>query len=436
MLEFLQLQNPPAQEYIPQVSTRLKEREGNTENSYKVEGKIPGFSTNKPPKEIVICVHGFNTDEEWAQKHFHGVNRSLNQLGYNNPLIGFTWEGDIGLLRWYEAKKVAENNGKNLAQFIVDYKLKCKDTKIRLIGYSLGARVVLYALKSLNEDHPKWKENNWKVRSVHMIGAAVDDEEVTRTEDNFGFCIENEADEFHNKYNPKDDVLQYVYSLVELDHALGKLGAPKENRPKNYKQENVEEEIIKDLDGDGIDENENTGDNHGGYIGIMSDGVLVDNGAMEKIYKDWQNQDPENKRNCFVAVVLEKIVHEGNDLGGKWSFSVSAGGDYLKIPFHKKFTKLRPNESLTGAIVMPKRDMANVGDNVKLDIRCNANQFAWKDDFGSMSKVYEFKCKKQGESKFNVTVNVKERKKTAKIKFFFKVSTEEKSHHQIFAKGA
>jgi hypothetical protein len=49
---------------------------------------------------------------------------------------------------------------------------------IRIAGHSLVAMVVLSSLDSLYKN-AIWKNNNYTISSVHLMGAAVDDEEVS-----------------------------------------------------------------------------------------------------------------------------------------------------------------------------------------------------------------------------------------------------------------
>ena len=54
----------------------------------------------------------------------------------------------------------------------------CEELKIRLIGHSLGARVVLSSLDYL-QNNELWNSKNFKIESVHLLGAAVDNEEIS-----------------------------------------------------------------------------------------------------------------------------------------------------------------------------------------------------------------------------------------------------------------
>lgn len=129
-------------------------------------------ATNIPncPPEIAIFIHGFGLDESKAEERYNRTLMSLQANNYNIPLISFSWDSnttsllsDFGLSGWNNAKKVAEDNGPKLAQFIFDYTNKCKDenkeSKIRLISHSLGARVILSSLDSLHKNDI-WNDNN------------------------------------------------------------------------------------------------------------------------------------------------------------------------------------------------------------------------------------------------------------------------------------
>jgi hypothetical protein len=75
---------------------------------------------------------------------------------------------------------------------------------------------------------------HWEQESVHLLGAAVDDEQVSTRPDDFilnkpqlpcsGKAIDGEVGRFFNLCNPEENMLQYVYNSVEGDEALGWCG--------------------------------------------------------------------------------------------------------------------------------------------------------------------------------------------------------------------
>lgn len=107
------------------------------------------------PSEVVLYIHGVwvgGNSLEKPSEVFDRLKLSLQSNNYTYPLIGYTWDSDTDISPdgWNAAKKIATKNGENLAIFINDYKQQCPLTEIRVIAHSLGARVILSALDSLD----------------------------------------------------------------------------------------------------------------------------------------------------------------------------------------------------------------------------------------------------------------------------------------------
>ena len=88
--------------------------------------------------EIAIYIHGVWTDETSANEQFNRTAKSLATNNYSIPLIGFSWDSNTHLSKngWEVVKNIAKDNGQKLAQFIFDFKNKCRDTDTRLIAHS------------------------------------------------------------------------------------------------------------------------------------------------------------------------------------------------------------------------------------------------------------------------------------------------------------
>jgi hypothetical protein len=301
-------------------------------------GTCPSQDSNTQKKEIAIYIHGFlvNGDalgSENATEIFDRARKSINNSTNSTYLIGFNWDSDITAKdkSWEIAKNVAKSNGLKLAQFILDFKKICPETDIRLIAHSLGSRIVLSSLDFLNKN-PQWNNKNFKIESVHLLGAAVDDEEVSKdpfdivkdqkngyiinlfelnsplilngTKLAYGQAIENEVVKFTNLFSSSDDSLEWFYPMAEKnDNALGLTGAEKGiSLPKNYNETDVKDKIKSICDANGhnsCDFPYNTvlgaiadvGDNHFGYIGFRdTNGTLKDDGAIDVVVSDWENQ--------------------------------------------------------------------------------------------------------------------------------------------------
>ena len=288
--------------------------------------------------ETAIFVHGWHVNETEAKERFDRVKMALENQKYSIPLIGFSWHSDT---EWLAAQFIAKWNGPLLADFIVKLMDDCKrsqpekDIKIRLIGHSLGARVILSALDSLHKN-ATWNERNFKIASVHLMGAAVDNEEVSMDprdisddktnwgspKSDYGEAIQEEVVDFYNLYSAKDNVLEPypapyfgIYPSFEGDQALGQSGKQTFltaiTTPKNYTEANVESQIpensginMTDADGDHVCDfglnftgicHADKGDNHAGYIGFrdpVNRSSLADDGAMNIVVRDWISEPP------------------------------------------------------------------------------------------------------------------------------------------------
>ena len=78
-------------------------------------------------------------------------SKPIEKSGSNIPVIGFSWDSNTAIdeLGWNIAKSIANQNGPNLAKFIVDFKDKCPNDELRIIAHSMGSRVTLSAIQSL-----------------------------------------------------------------------------------------------------------------------------------------------------------------------------------------------------------------------------------------------------------------------------------------------
>jgi pimeloyl-ACP methyl ester carboxylesterase len=334
---------------------------------------IPGLKNDKQhcPRELAIFVHGAwvdgtKTGYENALEIFNRTKMSLEKNNYTHPLAGYSWDSNTTKFQiktngWIALKLIAKENGPKLAQFILDFMNKCANqgSKVRLIAHSLGARVVLSTLDSLNNNQ-QWTSNRFKIASVHLIGAAVDDEEVSKNpfyivknpqpnmssildsspsnvsaailndlkewynvygiKSAYGKAIENIVDKFYNLYSSNDALLIILYKAAELETPLGLTGAQVGiPLPSNYYERNVANIIpaICDANGDGnvdgpfyFTPNYNImrGENHAGYYGIRNATnatMLIDSGAINTIVRDWNSTLADEKN---ISKISDKAV--------------------------------------------------------------------------------------------------------------------------------
>lgn len=274
-----------------------------TQGSYAYDAKNLPIAQNQTicPKqnETIIYIHGEWANEKSAIEQLNRIAMSIGANNYQTCLVGFTWDSNsaISIDGWQIAKTTAENSGLNLAQFILDYKTRCKDTNIRLIAHSLGASVVNSTLVTLNNNE-KWNSNGFKITSIHLLGAAINNDAIARNT-TLGKAIEKLVGDFYNLYDPEDNMLEYVYNHIENHDALGLLGVQHNlPLPRHYHERNIESELVPISDADANNSLDCfdsfvilPGDNHCGYMGYRMlhpfDNLLRDDGSIDVVVQDW-----------------------------------------------------------------------------------------------------------------------------------------------------
>jgi hypothetical protein len=289
--------------------------------------------TNNCPNEIAIYVHGVWASKENAEEQTERVNLSLQSQNYSIPLIGFTWDSNTSLSQpgWNLAKIIAHKNAPLLGKFIIDFKEQCPNSDIRIIAHSLGSRVVLSALEFIMSNPIQLIDdpNKKMIKTVHLMGSAVDNEDVSLTSIDglnnpfpwilnpsctidksgvkfpYGKSIQKVVEEFYNLVNSEDNVLEISYRCAEGgNNALGQsgkqIGIP---TPPNYHDvPDIESEIIADWDAnaDGQTDfglcisffcDDDEGSNHNGYMGFRDkeNPKTIDNdGVMNVVVEHWR----------------------------------------------------------------------------------------------------------------------------------------------------
>lgn len=319
-----------------------------TRNSYDLyNGKImqpPNLpsalsilNSNNCPGELAVYVHGVWATDEQAKEQTDRVYLSLINNGYSIPLIGFSWDSNTAENQsgWSIAKLIANENGQQFAEFIKSFKDECANDNIRIIAHSLGSRVTLSAIQSLYESYSAPIVTDL-IRSVHLLGAAIDDEQISSDDlsecnvinspplkcsgEAVGLVVQN----FYNLYNAEDNMLapqiipsclwcscpfcftyESSYHSAENDDPLGAYPVKDiVNVPANYYEYSVEDtiELIDDANADGdcdlIYEDLCTiiykGDNHFGYMGYRSvdnQADVYNTGAIGFVTLDWINEN-------------------------------------------------------------------------------------------------------------------------------------------------
>jgi hypothetical protein len=344
--------------YIASARGSFNLNTGNVSYETELPSVLSILETNDCPGELAMYVHGVWATQEEAQEQAERVFLSLQRSDYDIPLIGFSWDSDtafslddttISQQGWNIAKGIANANGPILADSIREFKEVCPNDKLRIIAHSLGSRLTLSAIQNLYETN--YTDVSKRITSVHLLGAAVDNEQVSMNHDQCtlniphlgcsGKAIKTVVENFYNLYNPEDNMLapeevsiditplnsfdQYYpflfivsypspYQSTENDDPLGAYAISKTiNVPDNYKEQNVLSKVEDEQDSDqrnGCDLRVNlkhfgypfgnlyhctilkNGDNHFGYLGyrnVQDPQTVSSSGAIDFVISDWRN---------------------------------------------------------------------------------------------------------------------------------------------------
>ena len=175
-------------------------------------------------KLLVLFVHGF-TGKINLSRFTQDMQPILSKYNPNYIVETYSWDSEgiskNPLKNWNEANQKAIIEAEKLAEQIEIY--EDEETPYYLIGYSLGAKVVIESLKQSDDDLEM-------LRGVYLLGAADDvSQKIDTGLFNENFKITN----YHSPYH--DKILKRLYRAAEfMKKAGGQKGFENEEEFKNY----------------------------------------------------------------------------------------------------------------------------------------------------------------------------------------------------------
>lgn len=186
-------------------------------------------------------IHGLRNNKRGAIEKVILAKRRLKKLGYIYPVIGFSYDSNTkgAHLKKSEThalrvgQKIAKQNGYNLSQFIMDFKKKNPNSRIRLIGHSLGTEVISSTIKKL----AKISKTNDIIESAYFFGSSLESNfaQLNRSGKILQKIVKNKI---LNYYCPVDKVLEQSQKNGLVKNPLGYLGSSGKT-VKKFKQRRV-----------------------------------------------------------------------------------------------------------------------------------------------------------------------------------------------------
>ena len=216
---------------LPRISTRgyydLSNGKTLKKTSYFLYPK-KDFKKFVGTKELTIMIHGLRNDNAGAVAKIKIAKNRLRKLGYRYPVIGFSYDSNTTGAHLIKHAKhalcvgqtIARKNGGNLGKFIEDFKITSPNTKIRLMGHSLGSQVILSTMEYLG----KKEQNAGIVESVYFFGASIT-EDVPSSKQYRAVLQKIVNKKIVNHYAPTDEVLAWANNKKFVHGPLGLCGA-------------------------------------------------------------------------------------------------------------------------------------------------------------------------------------------------------------------
>ena len=178
-------------------------------------------------KEITIMIHGLRNNASGALTKFVIAKKRLAYLGYKNPVVGYSYDSNTtgaqyisyALHALHTGLIIAGKNGRNLAKFVTDFKQKSPETKIRLMGHSLGAHVILSMIDNLARN----AKNKGIIEAVYFFGGSIPSDALNSKNGSHAQRIV--ATKIKNYYSPDDEVLRLADNWNWVNTPIGYRGA-------------------------------------------------------------------------------------------------------------------------------------------------------------------------------------------------------------------
>ena len=170
--------------------------------------------------EITFYVTGWQANYDRATSQGFECRQAMEDNGYGAEVVGCHWDSVTGT--WSGGKSKADDMGANLA-YLVSWMQDELGTTIRLVGHSLGARVIGTCLNELRAD-------GRSVASTAFLGGAIAADSVVEDcgwwcTGEFYYGLRDAGGNVHNYHSHEDEVLDGLYTLAEWDRAVGQVGA-------------------------------------------------------------------------------------------------------------------------------------------------------------------------------------------------------------------
>jgi esterase/lipase superfamily enzyme len=191
-------------------------------------GKTGVNQQGRPIGDVLIYIHGFNT-EQWRVLARHRlIRKGLQSLGYKGAIVSFGWPSGDTALNYLPDRQDAKRTALQLvtdgiSSFAHTVQQDC-EISTHVLAHSMGAFVLREAFDDA-DDHPALVATGWSLSQVMLISADVSADSMgpsAVSSSLYRHCVR-----LTNYSNPYDSVLSISNAKrVGVSPRVGRIGLP------------------------------------------------------------------------------------------------------------------------------------------------------------------------------------------------------------------
>jgi esterase/lipase superfamily enzyme len=197
-------------------------------------GETRKNSQGRPEGDVLIYIHGFNTEQEFVLSRHRLIRKGLEALGYEGAVVSFDWPCADTALNYLDDRTDAKKTALQLvtdgiSSFAHAIQQDC-EISTHVLAHSMGAFVLREAFDDA-DDRRGLVNTGWSLSQVMLIGADVSASSMGASDVSsslYRHCVR-----LTNYSNPYDAVLSISNAKrVGVSPRVGRIGLPASAPPK------------------------------------------------------------------------------------------------------------------------------------------------------------------------------------------------------------
>lgn len=181
---------------------------------------------------ILIFVHGFNT-EEWEMLERHRkIRAGLEVHGYKGAVVSFDWPSDGSVLGYSSDRRDARRAADRLMEHGISRLARMQTPEcqfnMHLLAHSMGSFLVREAFDFADDEHAV-AQRSWTLSQVALVAADISSKSLRLGSPKTSSLLRH-CTRLTNYYSPHDDVLSISeVKRIGVSRRLGRVGMPDEH---------------------------------------------------------------------------------------------------------------------------------------------------------------------------------------------------------------